>query len=156
MGKNNAVPPDKMRRWIFTTLLNIPPAYFGLTALKTLPPFSEERKLPIPTTNLVDLEEYQARLNIIWASPYTTFNEIRTKIYSLQDVTLYGAEQQRTQASYLLCQYLVASGNVQRAQGYMTSAIADLSNALMLAHEKEYKDLEAKILYLRSYSFSER
>ena len=156
MEKNNAVPPDEMRRRILTTLLNIPSAYFGLTALKTLPPFSEDRKLPIPTTNLVDIGEYQARLNIIWTSPYATFNEVRTKIYSLQDIVLYGTAQQRTQASYLLCQYLIASGNVQRAQGYMTSAIADLNNALTLAQEKEYRDLEAKILYLRSYSFSER
>ncbi|GAC1447352.1 MAG: hypothetical protein PVS3B1_30740 [Ktedonobacteraceae bacterium] len=38
----------------------------------------------------------------------------------------------------------------------MTSAITDLNNALKLAQEKEYKDLEAKVLYLRSYSFSEK
>lgn len=156
MEKNNGVPPDKVRRWLLTTLLNIPPAYLGLTALQALPSFSEERKLPIPTTTSIDIDEYKKRLPDIWASPYDVLDEVRIKIYSLQEVSLYGSEQQRSQALYLLCEYLIAAGNVQRAQGYIGSAIADLNNALKLAQEKKYRDLEAKILYLRSYSLSER
>lgn len=127
MEKNNAVPPDKVRRWMLTTLLNIPPAYLGLTALQSLPLFIEERKLPIPTTTSIDIDEYKKRLHEIWAAPYDVLDEVRAKIYSLQELSLYGSEQQRSQALYLLCEYLAAAGNVQRAQGYMTSAIADLN-----------------------------
>jgi hypothetical protein len=155
MEKQNKVPVDKKRRWVIARLLDISAIYLGLpfTEIAT---YSEKVNLPIPTTKTVNLREYEKRLLEMWASPYGKLVEALTRIYALQRFIVYGEEQQREQAAHLLCHYLIWVGNIQRAEGYLTSAIFHLNDAITLANEKKYDDLLAKALYMKGYCHIEK
>jgi tetratricopeptide (TPR) repeat protein len=155
MEKQNKVPVDQKRRLVIARLLGLPVLYLGLP-FSEMVAYSEEVKLPIPTTETVNLREYETRLLDMWATPYGKLEEALTRIYALQRAFVYGGAQQREQVSRLLCHYLLSVGNVQRAEGCLTSAIAHLNDAIQLASEKNYDDLLAKALYMRGYCHIEK
>jgi tetratricopeptide (TPR) repeat protein len=163
MEQQNKVPMDKKRRQLLATILNIPPAYFGLTAL-----VSNELSFDEPhTTTLyggsIDILEYTARLKQLWSywSPsdiQKILAEIVTKIHALEETVLYGSSRQREQLTFLLCNYLVLYGNMRRDLAYSDAAIAitSLDKALKLAHEAGYYELAAKASYLKGYTQFDR
>jgi hypothetical protein len=152
MEKDNKVPVDKKRRWLIATLLDIPPAYLGLTVTKSLLPPYDDINLPIPIrADFVGFDEYSSVLKEMWASPYQCADGILTRIYQLQHVSLFNKPSQKDQFGRLLCEYLIAGANMQRAQGYLNSAIGYLGDAIALSKEKAFFDLEAKAYYFRGY-----
>ena len=152
MEKDNKVPTDDKRRWIIATLLNIPPAYLGLTVTKSLLPPYDDIKLPIPTkTSSIDFDEYYRALKGLWALPYQSLDDVLIRIYQLEHASVVGPSAQKDQSGRLLCEYLMAGANMLRAQGYLDSAIGYLNDALAILKEKIYLDLEGKAYYLRSY-----
>ena len=156
MEKDNKVPLDKKRRWLIATLLNIPPAYLGLTVTKTpLPPY-DEIKLVIPRKIMrIDFCEYDNVLKGIWACPYQELDDTLIRIYQLEHATLFGHLKQKNQSGRLLCEYLMAGANIQRTQGYLDSAIGYLNDTIAISKEKAFFDLEAKAYYLRGYCHHE-
>jgi hypothetical protein len=100
MEKQNKVPVDHKRRWVIAKLLGIPVMYLGLP-FSEIAAYSEEVKLPIPTTKAVNLREYEKRLLEMWASPYGKLEEALTRIYALQRAFVYGGDQQRKQVSHI-------------------------------------------------------
>lgn len=148
---------DQKRRWLLATILNIPPAYFGLTTLQpSMLPASEVHIAHLPDES-IDFSQYMDRLQQFWKgwSPSQVQEilvEVLTKIHVLQDAAIYGSSRQRDHIAFLLCHYLLLFGNIRRDQGYADSAILFLDKAIKLAHEKEYFDLEAKAQYLKGYA----
>jgi hypothetical protein len=162
MEKENRVPVDKKRRWVISTLLNLPPAYLGLTALSPLFPRQERRSLVIPTTGTatLDLIEYDENLRRFWNLYYsyedtTAIGNILARIDTLQDAFLYGSNRGREQTGALLCNYLILFGNIRRYQG-CASALNYLNKAVALARGQGYHELSAKALYLRGYTYLDR
>jgi hypothetical protein len=161
MEKENRVPVDKKRRWVISTLLNIPPAYLGLTALSPLFPRKEQQSIVIPTTSTatLDLVEYDENLRKFWNSYYSyedaTTRSILARIYTLQDAFLYGNNKSREQRGALLCNYLILFGNIRRYQGCV-SALNCLNKAVALAKGEGYHELRAKALYVRGYTYLDR
>lgn len=160
MEQQNRVPVDKVRRLVLATLLNIPPTYLGLTALKPLTQFQENIQIMLPTkATPVDIVEYKGKLRDFWKSNHRNSKElgcipeIVTCIYNLQKALLYGKSEQREAMALLLCQYLILSGNVHRYQGYLTTAITYFDDALALANERGYNKLYAKASYLRGFTY---
>ncbi|GER88948.1 hypothetical protein KDW_31100 [Dictyobacter vulcani] len=157
MEQHNRVPMDEKRRRLLATILNIPPAYFGLTHLT---PYS----LPISEISLstllnapIDINEYTARLQDLWIhwTDYVVADvlvDVLTRIHSLQETLIYGTSRQRNFIALLLCQYLILYGNMRRDQGYSDSAITFLDKAIKLANEREYQELGAKAFYLKGYA----
>jgi tetratricopeptide (TPR) repeat protein len=157
MEKENKLPKDLKRRWVIATLLHIPPAYLGLTALDPLLPHLGTLKIsPTASPGPIDVISYETRLGEIWSSPYETLDEVFLRINFLQDNLLYGTDQQKKTAAPLLSQYLLLFGNMHRARGDLSTAIAYLDRAITLAEEKKYLDVYAKALYLRGYTLYER
>jgi hypothetical protein len=156
LEKENRVPADLKRRWVIARLLDIPAVYLGLAVSEIAPPYSDKIKLPIPTTKAVNTHQYNKRLLELWASPYGNQDEVLMRIYALQEALLYGSQEQREQVAYLLCQYLVLCGAIQRGAAYLSSAIWYLSKAIELAKERAYDELLIKALYQRGYCFYEK
>ncbi len=158
MEKKQILPYDEKRRWILATLLNIPPAYLGLKSIESSSSTSTEIKLLLPmhAATPVDISAYENKLREVWRAPYTILDEVLARIYVLQDALLHGQKEQRADVAHLLCEYHIAASNMQRAQGYFSSAISYLDKAVTLAQEKEYHALEVKALYMRGYSYFER
>jgi hypothetical protein len=156
MEKENKVPVDHKRRWVIARILDLPALYLGIPVAEEMLPFGDKIQLPTPTTKGVNIHRYNKRLPELWASPYGRQDEVLVRIYALQEAWLYGGQEQREQVAYLLCQYLVLCGNIQRAAAYLNSAIWYLNKAIELAKEKAYDELLIKALYQRSYCFYER
>ncbi|GCE50202.1 hypothetical protein EI42_05419 [Thermosporothrix hazakensis] len=149
----NRVPVDEKRRWLIHTLLNIPPAYLGLQSLSNL---NELQTIFQPTPGKlppVNLNLYKERLLSFWQNPYVPFDEPLSLIYALQDYALYHDASDSTMR--LLCEYLIAVANMQRAQGYLTSAEASTQKAIQLAERRDYPSLLAKAFYMQSYILCE-
>jgi tetratricopeptide (TPR) repeat protein len=156
MEKDNKVPIDKKRRWLIATLLNIPPAYLGLKIGKSLFPPYDAIKLLIPAEiSPIDVDEYECFLRSIWAVPYQNTDAVLMRIYQLQHASLFSTSSQKGQIERLLCEYLIGGANMQRAQGFLNSAIRYLDDAIALSEEKTFFDLEAKAHYLRGYCYYE-
>lgn len=157
MEQNNKVPVDRKRRLIIRTLVNIPPAYIGLTSagpsLSSLP--APPMALPA-RVGLIDVHEYNANLKTWWSSPYIRNENLPGYIFQLQEALLYGAQQPKEQIARLLCEYLIIAGNIERACGLYDAALPYLDRAVNLARERDFSDLEAKAFYMRSYVFFER
>jgi hypothetical protein len=139
MEKDNKIPQDKKRRWIIATLLHLPPAYLGLTALPSFFPLQEET-ITVPVKSVpLDLEDYEKKLKKLWG-PYSSreaaADSILSRIYTLERALMYGGAQQKEQVARLLCQYLIAFGNILRAQG-CSSSLMYFSEAVALAEEKK-------------------
>jgi hypothetical protein len=156
MEKENKLPADLKRRWVIARLLDIPAAYLGLSASEIPSFYSDKIKLPIPTTKAVNLQRYEERLLELWVSPYGHLEEMLMRIDALQAALVYGSDQQKEPVTYLLCQYLLLAGNLQRAEGYLTSAIYYCDKAIKIAEEKNYYGLHAKTLYVKSRSFYQK
>ncbi|GCE15751.1 hypothetical protein [Tengunoibacter tsumagoiensis] len=157
MEQQNNVPIDPKRRWLLATILNIPPAYLGLSALRPETFSDPEMRMTSLTQEKIDSSAYSDRLLQLWKhwSAYPAreiLEELLMKISLLQEQVLYGNQQQRNQFSFLLCHYLVLYGNIRRDQGYSESAISFLQKALSLAQEKGYAELGAKAAYLKGYA----
>jgi tetratricopeptide (TPR) repeat protein len=160
MEQQNKVPVDQKRRWILATLLSIPPAYLGLSALQPIIQLQDKIQI-IPATKYphVDIEEYGTRLKVLWRSNQANAKdpeiipEVVARIYTLQDVLLYGKKEQRDQIAVLLCKYLLLCGNIHRYQGYFSTACAYFKHALTLAKEKDYYELFTEARYLRGFTF---
>jgi hypothetical protein len=157
MEKHDKVPMDHKRRLLLATILNIPPAYFGLTNLTpyTLP--ADMVQGVLQPDKVIDIAGYRAQLSEYWIK-WTTYNvqdvltDILTRIYTLQETILYGKQSQRESIIFLLCQYLVLYGNIRRDQGYSDIAITYLDKAITLANEKGYSELAAKASYFKGYA----
>lgn len=161
--QKNRVSVDEKRRWIIATLLNIPPAYLGLSALQPILHQQEQLKIVVATKMpQVDIEEYKIRLKNLWRSNYANTKdpqvlpEVVARTYMLQDALLYGKEEQRSHIASLLCNYLIICANIYRYQGYFTNALRYFNRALTLAKERNYYELYTKALYLRGFTFFNR
>ena len=99
MIRNNSFPEDSTRRWIIAKILQIPPAYFGVSRLDELLPLSPSPKETKPSRTALrkhdlDLEEFHWALQSI-EERYTTntaidcLSEIRARIHYLHDEALY-------------------------------------------------------------------
>jgi hypothetical protein len=159
MEKTNKVPIDLKRRWILATLLNIPPAYFGLELEKILKP-EELLVYAPPRSGSINLLEYQESARFFWRSINTKnpakIIEAVSRINTLQDALLYGKSQQHQQVSQLLCTYLISCGNVHRYQGYFKYALEYLHKALLLTKERNFDHLYTKTLYMIGFTLFNR
>jgi len=154
MESSNTVPVDQKRRWILHTILNIPPAYLGLQTME----MEDLNKLfhPTPSNKLppLNLNAYRDRLISFWQNPYDSFDEALSRIYVLQDCILY--QNSRDEIVRLLCEYLIAAANMQRAQGYLLSAEKYIKKAIRVAERKSYQAQRAKALYMYAYIQDEK
>jgi tetratricopeptide (TPR) repeat protein len=163
MEKQNHVSVDRARRWVLATLLTIPPAYLGLSALQPIIHQQEQLQIVVATKiPQVDIEEYKTRIKSLWRSNYANTKdphvlpEVVARTYMLQDVLLYGKEEQKQHIAPLLCNYLIVCANLYRYQGYFTNALRYFNRALTLSKERNYYELYTRALYLRGFTFFNR
>ena len=154
MEKKHDLPPDAKRRWILATLLSIPSTYLGLTLPEPRQPGSDTFHLPLSAhTPVLDLAAYKKRLREIWSAPYAVLDEVFRRVYLLQEEVLYGETQPKEDVVSLLCEYLLVAGNIQRAQGYLSSAMVCLNKAITLMKGIQNPALRVKVLYVRGFVF---
>ncbi|GCE50491.1 hypothetical protein EI42_04309 [Thermosporothrix hazakensis] len=154
LESSNKAPIDEKRRWILHTILNIPPAYLGLQTLNTQ---SLDKILYLPVTYKtpsLNVEAYKERITAFWKNPYNNFDEVVSRIHALQDYILYRDHSDTTVR--VLCEYLIAAANMQRAQGFLQSAEGYIKKAIELAEDRGFQAQKAKSLYLRSYIYREK
>lgn len=160
MEKENKVPVDLKRRWIITTLLNMPPAYLALKNLAPLYPKQQPTlSLPVSTQHRIDFSEYDKKLRYFWRHGFIREDVLLPDIYSrthaLQEEVLYSDGNQNDQATVLLIKYLILLGNILRDMGY-TSALIYLKRAEKIARETHNDELLAKALYVQGFTYLER
>ena len=145
----NRVPVDEKRRWLIHTLLNIPPAYLGLQSLE-IKDLERVLSLPVPShPPALNIDTYKEHLPAFWQNPYAHFDEVLSRIQALQEYLLYRDQSDST--ARVLCEYLIVAANMQRAQGYLTSAEGYAQKAINLAEERQFPAQQAKALYIEAY-----
>lgn len=66
MEQDNKVPMDQKRRRLLATILNIPPAYFGLTALAPYALSPDDIRPDPITSGPLDLRQLRSQLQDLW------------------------------------------------------------------------------------------
>lgn len=147
--EEGAIPQDPKRRWILSTIFNIPPAIMGLKAVPSPKlPRSARRTAP------VDIKEFQNALHSYWTQGYqgqpaAALVDLEYRINSLHDHVLYVRSPEKDQMMRLLCGFHMRRAEIARELGYDKTALDHVNKALILAKDNNYLDLAATAFYRR-------
>ena len=149
-------PNHPNRRWILAQLLNVPAALLALVELAPDPP----KKSPIVSTpsKHIDLEEYHNTLQSYWFHRDTetledVIRDARSRIHKLHEHVLYVSTPQKQHMTWLLCGYQILLADIAQDQQCWTAAQRYLTNAIILAREKNRPDLQVIALNRRMLFF---
>ncbi len=151
-------PKDPKRRWVLATLLNVPPVIMAFLGLEA--PNEKPGKALIPSPSApVDIEEYYARLlSYRMDGEYSgvdAIDDIKDRVDRLHDTVLYIRSSQKQQMIRLLCGYQLLLADAAQEQGCFKVAKRYLTNAVLLAEEKQCFDLQTITLFQREAFFSD-
>jgi len=153
MENQNKVPTDQKRRWILATLLDIPPALFGLESA------SPQRALFL--WKPVDVAEYRAALVQYCASFHLSglphsLRDIKRRISTLHHEAPFANPAEKPEMWMLLCRYYILAGDIVRDQMGLDEGISLYSRAILVAEEQAFYDLWAFALRQRGNGYLDR
>ncbi|MBV9689760.1 MAG: hypothetical protein JO202_08600 [Ktedonobacteraceae bacterium] len=153
MENHNMVPLDQKRRWILATLLDIPPALFGLEST------SPHRALFL--WKPVDVAEYRAILVQYLAAAgrgdMQGFpGDIKRRISALHREAPFANLLDKQEMFTLLCGYYILAGDIAKDQMRLAEAIVLHSRAITIAEENTLYDLWAFALRQRGNGYLDR
>jgi len=153
-------PNHPNRRWILAQLLNVPAALLALVELEPASsPGSPKKSSLVPAPGKhIDLEEYQNTLQSYWFHRDTetledVIRDARSRIHKLHEHILYVSTPQKQHMTRLLCGYQILLADIAQDQQCWTAAQRYLTNALILAREKNRPDLQVIALNRRMLFF---
>jgi hypothetical protein len=153
MENQNKVPKDEKRRWILATLLDIPPALFGLESA------SPQRALFL--WKPVDVVEYRAAL-VQYCAAFRRgdiqglLGDIKRRISTLHREAPFANPLDKQETFTLLCGYYILAGDIAKDQMRLAEAIVLQSRAITIAEENSLYDLWAYALRQRGSGYLDR
>ncbi|BCL79091.1 hypothetical protein ccbrp13_15560 [Ktedonobacteria bacterium brp13] len=162
MEKNSSLPADPKRREIMARLLGIPMAMFGLETVAVLPGKSkstlERMLLDVSKHENIDTREYAVSLDTFWDNYYTNTAEIAShdvikRIRNIHNALPYVSSIDKNILMRLLCGFHIALANIAHDHRNYQLTMKLTDNALTLAKENSYYDLQADVLALRGHAY---
>jgi hypothetical protein len=133
------------RRWLLARLLRVPPALIALVGINVSAIDEHSRGTPfLRTAQSVDIEEYYLKLKKYWLDGHVgegDTQDIQTRIDRLHDKVLYVDDKQQQEMIQLLCGYQLLIANIAHEQRDQVAAERYLTNAVILARDKECYEL---------------
>jgi hypothetical protein len=153
MENQNMVPKDEKRRWILATLLDIPPALFGLESA------SPQGRLLL--WKPVEVAEYRTALIQYCASFHLSglqhsLRDIKRRISTLHREAPFANLAEKPEMWMLLCRYYILAGDIIRDQMGLDEGIGLYSRAIIVAAEQACYDLWAFALRQRGNGYLDR